>query len=119
MLKNSRSPCCQQVRSRKDLLSHGTGRTPGLDARQGEVGDGLMAETFGSASKRWPEVGLLTKRTHRGAWRFRGFHEWSSNRQVALLRSQPSLAHRRRTRRSPFFVLLSGEEPTFLANSGA
>jgi len=36
-------------------------RTPGLDTREGEVGDGLMTDTFGSASKRWPDVGYWHK----------------------------------------------------------
>ena len=48
-------------RPRSDLLSHGTSRTPGLDTREGEVGDGLMTDTFGSASKRWPDVGYWHK----------------------------------------------------------
>jgi hypothetical protein len=41
---------------RKDLLSHGSSRTPGLDTQQGEPGDRLMTETFGLAPKRWPDV---------------------------------------------------------------
>lgn len=51
MLENSRSPCCQQVRSRKDLLSHETSWTPGLDSRQGEVGHSLMTENLRASIK--------------------------------------------------------------------
>jgi hypothetical protein len=51
VLENSRSPCCQQVRPRKDLLSHGTSWTPGLGTQQGEVGHGLMTENLRASIK--------------------------------------------------------------------
>src|SRR6266536_4276761 len=59
--ENSRPPCRQQVRSRSDLLGHGTSWTPGLETQQGEVGDRPMTETFGPASIRWPDVAYWTE----------------------------------------------------------